>query len=253
MSEKWINRRQVALLGIELLAFAISLRIANNPEIQPIVRNVAFGCTMVLAFLLYCSVKRVFSKTVRSLMFQKAKGWMGAIFGLLSEIASRWLPERDPDKIRIYGKDRRSFIFGSLHKERKRRFLRNPQKWADQTDNSKRVRYLYTEYLIRKIRRGYAFHSHRTPKEISKEITKEITEEISEGIATKIDNDSSDAAKKTKTEKAETTQNAATAETVKITQAALFEIYQQVRYDQGAIVQDETIRSLREFLRNSKK
>ncbi len=60
---------------------------------------------------------------------------------------------------------------------RKKRW-KNDQKWADQTDNCRRVRYLYTEYMLKRIRSGYRFSRQMTPDEIAEDLALEEEEKV---------------------------------------------------------------------------
>ena len=48
--------------------------------------------------------------------------------------------------------------------------LKNTSKWEEQTNNSEKVRFIFVDYMIAKIKDGYIFHHNRTPDEMKNEI-----------------------------------------------------------------------------------
>jgi hypothetical protein len=80
---------------------------------------------------------------------------------------------------RGWGEDERTFLGRDREKvPRRQKKLKNTQKWADQEDNCARVRFLYIEYMIKRIRAGYLFRRQLTPEEIAEELTPEEDEKL---------------------------------------------------------------------------
>ncbi len=80
-------------------------------------------------------------------------------------------------KQRLKGKDEKSFVYVEKPaKARKAKKLRNEGKWHELPDNAARVRFIFVDYMIRKIKQGYRLKYHQTPDEIGKEIAIEDDE-----------------------------------------------------------------------------
>jgi hypothetical protein len=76
---------------------------------------------------------------------------------------------------RLGGRDEKSFVYGDEEKGTKagRRRLKNELKWAEQPDNAARVRFIFIDYMIRRIRQGYFMRRTMTPEEISQDMALE--------------------------------------------------------------------------------
>lgn len=61
---------------------------------------------------------------------------------------------------------------------RRNRRLKNDRKWSDQKDNGARVRFLYIEYMIKRIRAGYPYRRQMTPSEIADELPLDDEEKL---------------------------------------------------------------------------
>ena len=80
---------------------------------------------------------------------------------------------------RLGGRDEKSFVYGDEEKEGKagKKRLKNGLKWAEQPDNAARVRFIFIDYMIRRIRQGYFMRRTMTPAEISRDMSLEGDEE----------------------------------------------------------------------------
>ncbi len=79
---------------------------------------------------------------------------------------------------RIEGRDERSFVFHEEEKAKKtKKRFKNDLKWQDQTDNAARVRFIFIDYMIRRIRSGYIMRRSMTPAEIGLEVATEEDEQ----------------------------------------------------------------------------
>ncbi len=79
---------------------------------------------------------------------------------------------------RLGGRDEKSFVFNEEEKPKKaKKRLKNDLKWVDQTDNAARVRFIFIDYMIRRIKNGYKMKRHMTPVEIGVEIATEEDEQ----------------------------------------------------------------------------
>ena len=78
---------------------------------------------------------------------------------------------------RLGGRDERTFVFDDSEKAKKpKKKLKNDLKWVEQTDNAARVRFIFIDYMIRRIRGGYFMKRSMTPAEIGREIALEDDE-----------------------------------------------------------------------------
>lgn len=78
---------------------------------------------------------------------------------------------------RLGGRDEKTFVFDDTEKVKKtKKKLKNDLKWVDQTDNAARVRFIFIDYMIRRIKKGYFMKRCMTPAEIGQEIALEDDE-----------------------------------------------------------------------------
>ena len=82
-------------------------------------------------------------------------------------------------KQRLKGKDEKSFVYVEKQtKAKKAKRLRNEAKWHELPDNAARVRFIFVDYMIRRIKQGYRMKYHQTPQEIGQEIAIEDDEKL---------------------------------------------------------------------------
>ncbi len=82
-------------------------------------------------------------------------------------------------KQRLKGKDEKSFVYvDKPTKAKKAKKLRNEAKWHELPDNAARVRFIFVDYMIRRIKQGYRVKYHQTPQEIGQEIAIEDDEKM---------------------------------------------------------------------------
>lgn len=134
---------------------------------------------ILCVLLLRRSLKLMFDRKFRkkaAAVWEKVAGFTRRVFGNLAKKVSRAL---GLDKIRAKGRDERDFIFRE-RKERRRvsRHLRNPMRWADLEDNAEKVRYLFIDYMLRRVRSGYRMKPSLTPDEMRREIAREDDEKL---------------------------------------------------------------------------
>lgn len=78
---------------------------------------------------------------------------------------------------RLGGRDEKTFVFDDTEKVKKtKKKLKNDLKWAEQPDNAARVRFIFIDYMIRRIKKGYFMKRCMTPSEIGAEIALEDDE-----------------------------------------------------------------------------
>ena len=75
---------------------------------------------------------------------------------------------------RLGGRDERSIVHNEVETiKKKKKKLKNELKWVDQTTNSDRVRFIFIDYMIHRIRGGYKMRYSMTSDEICREIAVE--------------------------------------------------------------------------------
>ena len=80
-------------------------------------------------------------------------------------------------KQRLKGKDEKSFVYVEKpSKAKKSKKLRNEGKWHELPDNAARVRFIFVDYMIKRIKQGYRMKYHQTPDEIGRELAVEDDE-----------------------------------------------------------------------------
>ena len=78
---------------------------------------------------------------------------------------------------RLGGRDERTFVFDDTEKVKKtKKKLKNELKWVEQTDNAARVRFIFIDYMIRRIKGGYFMKRSMTPAEICTDVALEDDE-----------------------------------------------------------------------------
>ncbi len=96
-----------------------------------------------------------------AIVFGKVAKWLGI---------GRW---------RGWCEDEKTFLWKDRTQgNRRRRRIKNDQKWADQTDNRHRVRYLFIEYMVKRIRTGFLYRRQMTPDEMAEELALEDEEQL---------------------------------------------------------------------------
>jgi len=85
----------------------------------------------------------------------------------------------DLSRRRLGGKDERSFVYDSEDRpsKKKKKKLKNELRWAEQPTNAARVRFIFIDYMIHRIRKGYLMHHAMTTLEIGQEIAIEPEEQ----------------------------------------------------------------------------
>ncbi len=123
-------------------------------------------------WMLTASMRKKLSKATLAFMVKLFSPVVHAVIKLLQSIGID-LSRRN----RLGGWDEKSFIYDEDPKEkRKKKKLKNDLKWVEQQDNVARVRFIFIEYMIRRIREGYFMRRTMTPAEISRDMALENDE-----------------------------------------------------------------------------
>ncbi|MCQ2427171.1 MAG: DUF4129 domain-containing protein [Clostridia bacterium] len=120
----------------------------------------------------------LFLRSLKKIFDKKARSAILSFLGLTVEKIGRGF-EIIGEKIknvfgigrfRGYGEER-DYVFGERRRKGKKRGrLRNTQRWGDSEDNAARVRFIFTEFMISKIREGYRMKPSETPTDIEREV-----------------------------------------------------------------------------------
>lgn len=79
---------------------------------------------------------------------------------------------------RLSGHDERSFVYEETQTtKKKKKKLKNELRWGDQPNNAARVRFIFIDYMIHRIRKGYHMRHSMTTLEIRDEIAIEPEEQ----------------------------------------------------------------------------
>lgn len=142
-------------------------------------RSIGFVCMIVFAVLFARALKNLLSDELQDLLEEVFEKIGSIIF-----FPAAWCIRKIAKFLGIgrwagWGEDERTFLWKDREKNthRKKR-LKNDQKWAEQLDNSQRVRFLYIEYMIKRIRSGYKLNRQMTPDEIARDLVLEEEERI---------------------------------------------------------------------------
>lgn len=159
-----------ASIALPRLGTAFTIRYGN--EIRGITAILAlfFAVMTVRAFL------RMLTASMRKTLREAALRTLKKLVAPLVRIATKLLSTIGIDlgRKRLGGRDERSFVFHETEAEpKRRRRLKNDLKWQDQTDNASRIRFLFIDHMIERIRAGYAFKRTLTPTELGRDLSPE--------------------------------------------------------------------------------
>lgn len=147
---------------------------ANTIRIVTLLLAIFFIAMCCRAFL------RMLTASMRKKLGQAAVKFAKKMVSPLVKVVNKLLLSIGIDlsrRNRLGGRDERSFVFEETEKVKKaKKRLKNELKWVDQTDNAARVRFIFIDYMIRRIKKGYFMKRSMTPKEIGCEIAMEEDE-----------------------------------------------------------------------------
>ena len=142
-------------------------------------RGFAFLGTLVLAVLFFRSANRLLSDRLQAALGRLLGKALRVLSYPITLVAGKIAGFLGIGRWRGWGEDERTFLWKQRRtgEERKKR-LKNDQKWADQTDNCHRVRYLYTDFMIRSVRNGFLLRRQMTPDEIAQRMPLDEEEKL---------------------------------------------------------------------------
>ena len=189
--EVWrlLDKRKLAVCILWWLGFVASLAVsimtgmtnlewvvknANTIRFFTIITAAVTGIMGARSFLrmLTASMRRKLAKTVLAVARKLAAPFVKVLGQLLLSIGIDISRRR-----RLGGQDERSFVYEETQQtKKKKKKLKNELRWAEQPDNAARVRFIFIDYMIHRIRKGYLMRHSMTTLEIAHEIAIEDDE-----------------------------------------------------------------------------
>lgn len=148
--------------------------VAANADLIRMLCAIAAGVSAVMgtrAFLqmLTASMRKKLAKAAVAFGKKLARPFVKAMTRLLASIGIDISRRK-----RLGGRDERSIVhFETETVKKKKKKLKNELKWTEQTSNCARVRFIFIDYMIHRIRNGYKMRYAMTTKEIGQEIAME--------------------------------------------------------------------------------
>lgn len=145
---------------------------------QMYTRGFAMLFFIVFLVLFVRSLKKLLTDRLQDAIdtwFENVMRWVFHPLALLFGKVAKWL---GIGRWRGWCEDEKTFMWKEREKGGRRKRLKNDQKWADQTDNRHRVRYLFIEYMIKRIRTGFLYRRQMTPDEMAEEMVLENAEKL---------------------------------------------------------------------------
>jgi hypothetical protein len=173
-----LDVRRLILTIVYAIGIGVSGYLLQNMA-NRMVRNLSMLFFLIFIVLLVRSIKRLLSEQLQDAIdewFENVMRWVFRPAALLIGKVAKWL---GIGRWRGWCEDEKTFLFkqhGAGGRRRKK--LKNDQKWADQPDNRHRVRYLFIEYMIKRIRGGFLYRRQMTPDEMARELPLETDEKL---------------------------------------------------------------------------
>lgn len=141
------------------------------------------GIAMLLFFVFTVLFVRSFKRLMSDRLQAAIEAWIGKtlhfVFRPVAVAASKIAAWLGIGRWRGWGEDEHTFLGRDReHLPRRNKRLKNDRKWGDQQDNRARVRFLYIEYMIKRVRAGYLLRRQLTPHEIAAELALEEDERL---------------------------------------------------------------------------
>ncbi len=185
-----VDKREVAgffaKLSATLAMFEISAWLtyyANQYEYVRYIQQFSYIISVVLAVITVISLKKLIPKAMRRLVFDKllflARKAASRLASISKKIFSVFGINFDRYK---RGKDEKTFIFGEEDEEkrRKRHMIKSKSKWKDLTENAEKIRFLYLEYILKLVKKGYKYRAIYTPNEVRTDLKLEEEQQENE-------------------------------------------------------------------------
>ena len=146
-------------------------------------QQLTYVISIVLGVLTLAALKKLIPKAMRRIVFDKLL--------FLMRKATSGLAAFSKKVFAVFGinferykknKDEKSFIFSEEEEERrrKRHMIKSKSKWKDLTENAEKIRFLYLEYILKLVKKGYKYRAIYTPNEVRTDL--KIEEEQQENV-----------------------------------------------------------------------
>ena len=150
----------------------------QNRDLPELLRVNAYkirGCCIILTVVSLIICARLFLKMMtphlREIIRERALEFIKNVAAPIAKMLDRMLSALGLNSSSASGgKDEKSFVYTGNKTKSKPKKLKNSAKWEEQTNNSEKVRFIFVDYMIAKIKDGYIFRHHRTPDEMKNEI-----------------------------------------------------------------------------------
>ena len=159
----WVSKTQIAWVKDHLNTLRGAVLVAAVLT--------AFFCIRCFLRMLTLSMRRKLGKSVLAFLHRLAMP--------LTKLAEKLMATIGIDlrrRNRLNGRDERSIVMDMDKPKKAKKRLKNELKWGEQPDNAARVRFLFIDYMILRIRQGYFLRRTMTPAEISRDIALEEDE-----------------------------------------------------------------------------
>lgn len=122
------------------------------------------------------SLRKMFDRRMRERISMIAGAISRRIASFFGKVFGKLIKKLGLERKRVRGEDERDFIFKEREGRRRRKNrMKNPHPWND-ADNATRVRYIFTEFMFRKIREGYRIAPKYTPAKMERDLAEEDLE-----------------------------------------------------------------------------
>lgn len=133
-----------------------------------------FFCVRNFLWMLTASMRKKLAKSLAALAKRVSAPLVRAVTKLLATIGID-LNRRN----RLGGRDEKTIVYAENEKARShKKRLKNDWKWSDLPDNAMRVRFIFIDFMIRRIRSGYKLRRTMTPLEIERDLPLEEDEKL---------------------------------------------------------------------------
>ncbi len=141
------------------------------------------GCCIIITIVSLILGARLFIKMMtprlREIIRERALEFIKSVAGPIAKMLDKMLSALGLNSSSASGgKDERSFVYTGNKTKSKPKKLKNSAKWEDQQSNSEKVRFIFVDYMIAKIKGGYIFRHNRTPDEMRDEISESEDESL---------------------------------------------------------------------------
>lgn len=186
---KALDKRRLGVVWLWIIVFIASIAasvwvgFSESDVIRPhvgTIRMVTFMTAALSAVMGAREFLRMLTASMRKKLARAAMKLAKKLAAPLVKAVSKLLTSIGIDitrRGRLSGKDERSFVHAEAETvKKKKKKLKNQLKWMEQTDNAARVRFIFIDYMIHRIRNGYFMRHSMTTLEIGREIATEEDE-----------------------------------------------------------------------------